>query len=113
MSGISRIQKSREDFKDTRNGGLPRSERGKEIWLKDGDQIFLNSIATGADDDILLDELYLYTFRNGNRWANVLKDERVDTSNVPEDVRPSHKFAFGDMYTTLFIMKNVKMIGNL
>ena len=94
MSGISRIQKLREDFKDTRNGGLPRAERGKEVWLKDGDQIFLSSVATGDENDNLLDELYLYTFRDGNRWTNVLKDDRVDSSGVPEDVRPSHKFAF-------------------
>tara|TARA_R110000824_G_scaffold10853_7_gene47486 strand:- start:242 stop:931 length:690 start_codon:yes stop_codon:yes gene_type:complete len=94
MSGISRIQKLREDFKDTRNGGLPMAERGKEVWLKDGDQIFLSSVATGDENDNLLDELYLYTFRDGNRWTNVLKDDRVDSSGVPEDVRPSHKFAF-------------------
>lgn len=94
MSGISRIQQARDDFRDTRNGGITRSERGKEIWLKDGDQLFITSVATGDENDTLLDEIYLYTFRNGNRWANVLKDERVDTSNVPEDVRPSHKFAF-------------------
>ena len=94
MSGINRIQKLREDFKDTRNGGLTRAERGKEVWLKDGDQIFLSSVATGDENDTLLDELYLYTFRNGNRWTNVLKDDRVDSSGVPEDVRPSHKFAF-------------------
>ena len=94
MSGISRIQQARDDFRDTRNGGIARSERGKEIWLKDGDQLFITSVATGDENDTLLDEIYLYTFRNGNRWANVLKDERVDTSNVPEDVRPSHKFAF-------------------
>ena len=94
MSGINRIQKLREDFKDTRNGGLTRAERGKEVWLKDGDQIFLSSVATGDENDTLLDELYLYTFRNGNSWTNVLKDDRVDLSGVPEDVRPSHKFAF-------------------
>ena len=94
MRGINRIQQLREDFKDTRNGGLPRAERGKEVWLKDGDQIFLSSVATGDENDNLLDELYLYTFRNGNRWTNVLKDDRVDLSGVPEDVSPSHKFAF-------------------
>lgn len=96
MSGISRIQKGREDFKRPQE----TREVGKEIWLKDGEQMFLTSIATGEENDTFLDEIYLYTFRVGNRFTNVLKDERVDTSGVPETdasgnpVRPSHKFAF-------------------
>ena len=90
MSGISRIQRSREDSR------RPAQDRvaTREVWLKDGDQVFLSSLATGAENDNFLDELYLYTFRLGNRWTNVLRDERVDTSGVPEDTRPSHKFAF-------------------
>tara|TARA_Y100000593_G_C4267820_1_gene315748 strand:+ start:486 stop:1163 length:678 start_codon:yes stop_codon:yes gene_type:complete len=91
MSGISRIQKTREGFRGAREGN---SVAGKEIWLKDGDQVFLTSAATGNEEDTLLDEIYMYTFRNGTGWANVLKDDRVDTSGVPEDVRPSHKFVF-------------------
>ena len=96
MSGISRIQKGREDFRRPQE----TREVGKEIWLKDGEQMFLTSIATGEENDTFLDEIYLYTFRVGNRFTNVLKDERVDTSGVPETdasgnpVRPSHKFAF-------------------
>ena len=93
MSGISRIQKSRESAKDSRNRIEEGPER-KEIWLKDGDQAFLTSVATGEENDMLLDDLYLYIYRVGNYWTNVLQDERVDTSNVPDDVRPSHKFAF-------------------
>ncbi len=91
MSGITRIQTSREDSRRPAQQDRPA---GKEIWLKDGDQVFLTSIATGDENDTLLDELYLYTFRVGNRWMTVLKDERVDDTDVPDDTRPSHKFAF-------------------
>jgi len=93
MSGISRIQKSRESARDSRNGLNAGPER-KEIWFKDGDQAFLSAVATGDENDTLLDDLYLYIYRVGNRWTNVLQDERVDISNIPDDVRPSHKFAF-------------------
>ena len=89
MSGINRIQKAREDSRKP-----VQQDRGKEIWLKDGDQIFCTSAATGDENDTLLDELYLYTFRVGNRWTNLLKDDKVDSSGVPQDTRASHKFAF-------------------
>ena len=91
MSGIARIQQLRDDF---RNGGTSVSAPGKEVWLKDGDQAFVSSVATGAPDDEMMDEFYMFTFRDNNRWTNVLKDDEVDYSHVPEDVRPSHKFAF-------------------
>tara|TARA_R110000824_G_scaffold74443_6_gene189254 strand:- start:3995 stop:4684 length:690 start_codon:yes stop_codon:yes gene_type:complete len=91
MGGITRIQNSREESQRAGSGDGPPN---KEIWLKDGDQVFLTSVATGDENDNLLDELYLYTFRLGTRWTNVLKDERVDMSDVPSDARPSHKFAF-------------------
>ena len=89
MSGILRIQQGREESRRPDVTFTP----GKEIWFRDGDQVFLSSVATGSDDDKYLDELYLYVFRAGTRLVNLLKDDRVDTSIVPEDVRPSHKFA--------------------
>ena len=89
MSGITRIQKGREDSKRPDVTYTP----GKEIWFRDGDQVFLSSVATGAENDKYLEELYLYTFRAGNKFINLLKDERVDTTIVPDDVRDSHKFA--------------------
>ena len=89
MSGITRIQQGREDSRRPDVTFTP----GKEIWFKDGDQVFLSSVATGSDDDKYLDELYLYVFRAGTRLVNLLKDDRVDTSIVPDDVRASHKFA--------------------
>ena len=89
MSGITRIQQGREESRRPDVTFTP----GKEIWFRDGDQVFLSSVATVSDDDKYLDELYLYVFRAGTRLVNLLKDDRVDTSIVPEDVRPSHKFA--------------------
>ena len=66
----------------------------REIWFKDGDQAFVTPIASGEDGDNLLDELYLYTYKSGNRWINLLVDDEVDTSVVPDTYRPAHKFAF-------------------
>ena len=47
MSGITRIQKGREDSKRPDVTYTP----GKEIWFRDGDQVFLSSVATGAEND--------------------------------------------------------------
>ena len=89
MSGITRIQNGREESRRPDTSFSP----GKEIWFRDGDQVFLSSIATGADDDKFLEEIYLYVFPAGAKLVNLLKDDRVDTSIVPDDVRPSHKFS--------------------
>ena len=92
MSGISMIQTKRE----TRYQGGQDDNRipGPEIFFKDGDQAFLSPIATGDEGDANLDEIYLYTYRDGNRWMNILDDPEVDSSMVPADTRASHKFAF-------------------
>ena len=90
MSGISRIQKLRQESRQPVNNG----PANREVWFKDGDQAFLTPVATGKDDDTLLDEIYLYVYRVGNRWVSVLKDATIDITEVPSDTRPSHKFAF-------------------
>ena len=91
MSGIAKIQQLRDDY---RSGAGTNFTPGKEVWLKDGDQIFLTSVATGEPEDSFLEDYYMYTFRQNNRWTNVLRDDGIDQSAVPDDVRPSHKFAF-------------------
>ena len=92
MAGISRIVSQREAFKN----GIPLKNDvpHREIWFKDGDQAFITPVATGNENDERLDDIYMYTFRQENRWTNLLKDDSVDTSVVPENIRPSHKFAF-------------------
>jgi|TARA_R110000824_G_scaffold363647_1_gene551694 hypothetical protein len=92
MSGIAKIQRGREDTRPASN--VREARASKEIWFKDGDQAFATSVATGDDNDKLLDQLELYTFRQGNRFANLLKDDDIDASAVPEGTRASHKFAF-------------------
>lgn len=91
MSGISKIQQKRDDYRSRLGNDLVRP--GKEVWLKDGDQIFLSCVATGEEGDPNLDEYYMFTFRKDNRWTNVLRDDAVDQSEVPEEIRPQHKFA--------------------
>ena len=90
MSGIGRIQEQRETRSQGGSNGVP----GREIWFRDGDHAFLSSIATGEEGDTNLDEIYMYTYNSGNRWVNLLDDEDVDKSGVPDNQRPSHKFAF-------------------
>ena len=92
MSGISRIQTKREN---RYQGGQEEARMpGRELFFKDGDQAFLYPVATGEEDDGNLDDVYLYTYREGKRWMNLLDDPSVDTSMVPADARATHKFAF-------------------
>ena len=60
MGGINRIQQDREGVKDAR--GSVSLSLGKEIFLKDGDQAFLTSAATGNEEDTLLDDIHMYTY---------------------------------------------------
>ena len=92
MSGITKIQTKREN----RYQGVQEDNRlpGRELFFKDGDQAFMAPLATGDENDTNLDEIYMYTYREGQRWMNILDDPEVDTSQVPADTRASHKFAF-------------------
>ncbi len=82
MGGINRIQAKREE---TRQPSQSEMAPAREIWFKDGDQAFVTPIASGEDGDNLLDEIYLYTYKSGNRWTNLLSDDAVDTSVVPDN----------------------------
>jgi len=92
MSGISRIQSLREESRE--EAASRATVPFREVWFKDGDQAFVTSIATGEDNDANLDEVSLYTFRQGNRFVNLLNADGVDLSAVPAEARPSRKFAF-------------------
>lgn len=101
MSGIHRIQRSLDDEKErSSNRSSVIREPGKDYWLKDGDQVFVTVAGPGTDDDLFLDDYWVYNFKNGRYWTDVLaKDDRVDTSKVPpkEDGTPrwpARKFAF-------------------
>ena len=112
MSGIAKIQEKRDVVKANFNNPSSSFIGNKEIWLRDGDQIFCTPVASGEEGDPNLDEYYLYTFRSDNRWTHVLKHDEVDASDVPTDIRPSHKFAFGRLYTKLCMTKGVLILGN-
>ena len=90
-SGISRIAQKQENAGSGNSGG---GTPGREVWFRDGDQAFLTPVATGEEGDEKFDEIYMYTYRVDNRWTNKLSDEGIDTSDVPENTRPAHKFAF-------------------
>ena len=67
MSGIGRIQSLREESKQ--EAASRSAVPFREVWFKDGDQAFITSVATGEDNDVNLDEVSLYTFRQGNRFV--------------------------------------------
>ena len=93
MSGIAKIQQKRDDYRNGLGNTSSFTPGGKEVWLKDGDQMFFTSAGTGEPEDRYLEDYSMFTFRKDNRWANVLNDENVDKSVVPDDVRPQRKFA--------------------
>ncbi len=90
MGGIFAIQNRVEE----RSNPQLSQSNGQEVFFKDGDQAFVTPVASGEENDKLLDEVYLYTYRSGTRWINLLKDDDTDASEVPDNVRASHKFAF-------------------
>tara|TARA_Y100000590_G_scaffold470745_1_gene669161 strand:- start:3684 stop:4400 length:717 start_codon:yes stop_codon:yes gene_type:complete len=94
MSGIHRIQQLRNQQRVPTTSKT--SSPSQEIYFKDGDQAFIQSFATGNDDDKYFDNIEMYTWPNeqGRGYHNLLKHADIDDSVVPTDVSPSHKFAF-------------------
>ena len=101
MSGISMIQ---DNLNKRTTAMSTQSNSGKEIWLKDGDQVFMLPAATGQEGDPHLEEFEVYEFQSGpeKRIKSVLVIDGEPVEEVPseamhwEDGRrrlPSRKFA--------------------
>tara|TARA_R110000824_G_scaffold9814_3_gene43423 strand:+ start:1060 stop:1770 length:711 start_codon:yes stop_codon:yes gene_type:complete len=95
MAGLSDINRREQKRAEGRVSNAAR----KEIWLRDGDQVFLRSVATGEDGDAMLEELYVFALQtDSGSWQTVLADPETNRPmgnvEVPEDRRASHKFAF-------------------
>ena len=73
MSGINRIQQLRSQQRTP----IPTrtSTPSQEIYFKDGDQAFIEPIATGHEDDKYFDAIEMYTWSNeqGRGFHNLLK----------------------------------------
>jgi len=85
---------------------------GKEVWLKDGDQVFMKSVATGAEGDIYLDDFHVYEFQSGadKSWRTVLVVDGEPVDEVPSEAMyweqgkrklPRHKFALWGYITEI------------
>ena len=59
MAGLSDINRREQKRAEGRVSNAAR----KEIWLRDGDQVFLRSVATGEDGDAMLEELYVFALQ--------------------------------------------------
>tara|TARA_Y100000361_G_C11126122_1_gene326062 strand:+ start:294 stop:974 length:681 start_codon:yes stop_codon:yes gene_type:complete len=91
MQGIRSIQQGLDEQQQRIDNPRPQS---REVFPKDGDQVFISSLATGHDDDNKLAQIQLYTFRGPNGWTNLMKHKDVDESGLPEEARLQRKFAF-------------------
>ena len=102
MSGIGMIQNTIQSKESRTPNGSESS--GKEVWLKDGDQVFMKSIATGEEGEIHMEDFHIYEFQQGmdKSWTSVLVKSGEPAAPVPseamvyEDGRrraPRHKFA--------------------
>jgi hypothetical protein len=85
---------------------------GKEVWLKDGDQVFMKTIATGEEGEIHMEEFYVYEFQQGidKGWTSVLVENGEPVSSVPSEAMvyedgkrkaPRHKFALWGYVTEI------------
>ena len=118
MPGINRILKRREEqeARTSQQTSIPN----KEIYLRDGDQVFIQPWCTGKDDiddtTGYLQDYYMYTWNSNAtgspRFVNLLVDDSIDDSVVPEvdaydnPVRPRRKFAFWG-YVTEIVHKDI------
>jgi len=100
MSGIQMINK-RASRSTASERSSSRTLR-RELWLKDGDQAFLASVATGEDDDPFLEEYWMHTFRDENTFKSVLSGPDGALGKVPADSRPQHKFGFWAYITEVY-----------
>jgi len=108
MSGIQRIQARQDERTQLNQSNLDT----KEFWIRDGDQIFFSPVGDGKEGDPFISEITLVIYREGNRWSTVyLKDKSTfeevsKTLNIPDDTRPSNKFAlWGYVYDALHVEK--------
>tara|TARA_R100000808_G_scaffold4137_2_gene13794 strand:+ start:3792 stop:4550 length:759 start_codon:yes stop_codon:yes gene_type:complete len=118
MPGINRIRNRRQEQEERIS--QQSSTPNQEIYLRDGDQVFVQPWCTGKDDvddeTGYLDEYYLYTWNvntaNAPRFTNLLAHPDVDNSAVPDvdgfdnPIRPRRKFAFWG-YVTEIIHKDL------
>ncbi len=109
MSGIARIQSRIQERLQTQNIDT------KEFFLRDGDQIFLSAAGDGKEGDPFVSEISMITWREGNRFRNVLvtEDDDVDKMktalNIPEDSRVQKKFAMWTyIYEALHVEKRIE-----
>jgi hypothetical protein len=116
MPGINRIVQRTNN--EQRNIAQQQSIPNKEIYLRDGDQLFIQPWCTAKDDDEsgYLQDYYMYTWNASvsgiARFANLLVHEDVDTSEVPDidsygnEIRPRKRFAFWG-YVSEIIHKDI------
>jgi hypothetical protein len=109
MSGIARIQSRIQERLQTQNIDT------KEFFLRDGDQIFLSAAGDGKEGDPFVSEISMITWREGNRFRNVLvtEDDDVDKMrtalSIPEDSRVQKKFAMWTyIYEALHVEKRIE-----
>ena len=109
MSGIARIQSRIQERLQTQNVDT------KEYFLRAGDQVFLSAAGDGKEGDPFVSEISMITWREGNRFRNVLvtEDDDVDKMktalNIPEDSRVQKKFAMWTyIYEALHVEKRIE-----
>jgi len=97
MAGIGKITQRRKDTVSNFTGG-------REVFLKDGDQVLLSIIPTGDDGDERLTDFWRHAVQNQNsdgvtRWTYSLCGKSIGENGQYCDVcasgqRAQHRFAF-------------------